>query len=244
MKMLEYPTNPNNAKIAELIRTTRYALYEGAAKSKKWNYTERGVAEAAGISVGYYGELENNNNEVVKVKAIYGICNHLQIPINLIVQLSLNLSDEAIRKHFFIDGKKVYSHDNGTLIKSAREQISNITGIKYTQEDLRKVAGCSKSTIAYCEKNKRVLNDIRPLYKIAEELNIPMYVLIRNELGISDEDMQLVIKLPKDNSIREVKISIPNDDIVDQRIKILEIISNLTKDDMETLSKILPAFQK
>ena len=243
MKMLEYLPNPNNARVAELIRTTRKALFN-SAQDKKWRYTIRGVAEAVGISPTYYGELENNENEVVKLKVIYGICKHLQIPINLIVQLSMNISDEEVKKHFTIDGKKVYSNDEGMVLKAARKQLSELRGVKVTREDLGKVAGCSKSTIGHYEKNQRLLNDIRPLYRIAVMLNIPMYVLIRNELGISDNEMQSIIQLPKDNTKREVKISIPNDEFMDQRIKILDIIATLTPEDLETLSKILPAFQK
>ncbi len=243
MKMLEYPPNPNNVKVAELIRTTRNALYT-SAQDKKWRYTERGVAEAVGISPTYYGELENDENEVVKLKVIYGICKHLQIPINSIVQLSMNISDEDTRKHFLIDGKMVYPNDEGMVLKTARKQLSKLRGAKVTQEDLAKVAGCHKSTITRCEKNQRLLNDIRPLYRIAVMLNIPMYVLIRNELGISDEEMQSIIQLPEDNTKREVKINIPNDDSVEQRIGILNIISTLSLEDLETISKILPAFQK
>lgn len=243
MKMLVYPPNPNNVKVAELIRTTRKVLFN-SDQGQKRKYTIRGVAEAVGISPTYYEELENNKNEVVKLKVIYGICRHLQIPINLIVQLSMNISDEVTRKHFLIDEKNVYSNDAGMVLKVARKQLSELCGTKVTQEDLGKVAGCSKSTIAHYEKNQRLLNDIRPLYRIAELLNIPMYVLIRNELRISDEEIQSIIHLPNDNTKKEVKISIPNDNSMEQRIKILDIISTLTLEDLETLSKILPAFQK
>jgi transcriptional regulator with XRE-family HTH domain len=132
----------------------------------------------------------------------------------------------------------------GLFLKSARRQLSDLTGMKYTQKDLADASGCSETMISRCEKNIKVINDIRPLYKIADALEVPMYVLIRNELGISDEEMQSVIKLPKDNSKSKVKISIPNDDIADQRIRILDTISTLSQEDLETLSKFLPAFQK
>ena len=243
MKMLEYEPNPNNAKVAELIRTTRKSLYT-ANPDKNWQYTIRGVAEAVGISPTYYGELETDKNEVVKLKPIYRICKHLQIPINLIVQLSMNLSDEETRKHFLIDGKKDYPHDVGKVLISARERLTELQGVKVTQEDVGKIAGCSTTNIARCETNQRLLNDIRPIYRIAVMLDIPMYVLIRNELGISDEDMQAIILLPKDHTKREVRINIPNDDFVELRINTLDLVSNLAVEDLETISRILIAFQK
>ena len=98
MKMLEYLPNPNNARVAELIRTTRKALFN-SAQDKKWRYTIRGVAEAVGISPTYYGELENNENEVVKLKVIYGICKHFSPFCSLYGHLQLK-EKAALRQPF------------------------------------------------------------------------------------------------------------------------------------------------
>ena len=233
MKALNYGLNLNNAEVAELIRTTRKELYT-ANPSNRRQYTIRGAAKAIGISPTYYEKLENNKNAVVILKPIYAICKHLRIPINVIVQLSLNLSDEETRKHFLIRNDEQFSHDNGVVFKNAREQL------KVTQEDVAKVIGCSKSHFAYCEEGKKSFKDIRPLYKISNTLNIPMYVLIRNELGITNEEMAKVISFENgDNNVTtESTINDLNGiekTLDDGYIKLFEEICRLSKDDLRVL---------
>lgn len=61
------------------------------------------------------------------------------------------------------------------------------------------------------------------MYNLSKLLSIPLYVLIRNDLGISDEQMLAVISLPQKEDTTEVKTLIQkecmNDDTLVPALK-------------------------
>ena len=153
-------------------------------------YTEREVAKAVGCSVTHYGRLENGSREFYQVKWLYGVAKVLDMPIDKLCKVYLGLSDEEVKKHFTITNGDFYSHDSGQLVKSRRKKEGDMT-----QGELAQISGCSKSHLAHMEADGRTIKDVRLLYGLAKTLDIPLWVFIRNELGLEDEELRQMISL-------------------------------------------------
>lgn len=187
MRMLHYDEpNTNTKKVGELVRQRRKLLKDAVNKS---DYSLRSLAKRTGHSITHIERIENGERELAKLDIIYEIAQELGIPINLIIKLYLDLSDEEERWCFCVDNKKYFDGNNTILLKKARSEKS------LSQQQIADAIGCSKTHYSYCEKMQRKLNDIRALYILAKATDIPLYVLIRNELGIDNDELIKLIDL-------------------------------------------------
>ena len=90
----------------------------------------------------------------------------------------------------------------------------------------------------------RSFNDIRTLFKLSIYLKVPLYVFIRNELGLTDDELIKVINIPADDTRIKVVLYLEDNDAVELKKKLIASISKLEKDDLQVIEKILPAFEK
>ena len=194
MRTLSIEPNSNAMKVATLVKQTRIEL----SKENKHKYTVEVLAKALGCCKTHYLRLERGEKEFYKAKWIYGASKMLEIPLDQLIGIYLNLSAEEIKKNFTITLGNSYSYNNNMLIKEKRKNFES----KVTHEEIAEAAGCSCSHISHIERGERLPKDIRLLYVFASKLDIPLWVLIRNELGLNDEDMKKVISISPQNSIK------------------------------------------
>ena len=197
MKTLGFPATSNLKIVADFIRSRRLEL----KKNDKTKYAVRNVANVVGCSLAHYESLERGEDEFTDVKWLYGTAKILEIPFDALVGMYLGLTEDKLRKHFTISVGDLYSTNNSWLIKNKRRELGYKKGAKIVQEDVARAVGCSKSHIAHVEREARKIKDIRLLYGIAEYLEIPLWVLVRNELGLDDEKMQEIISFSPINSL-------------------------------------------
>ncbi len=183
----KYLPSPNTAAVAHLVRSTRCIMKETHPEAKS-QYKVRNFSKLVGCSPTHYERLEKGERELAKIKHLYGISSHLPLSLDLLIQLYLVLSNEEVDRHFTIRDKYKEKRSNGELLRHVRTEQ-----IPYSIRDLAALGGISGTFYERIETGERTFKDIRAIYPIAKALNIPMYVIIRNELGLTDEDMKKVI---------------------------------------------------
>ncbi len=174
------------------------------------------------------------NRRSFNVSTIYNRARGHNIPFNQLVKDYLNLTDFDEKTCFSIDYCKDYGTDNAKIFAQCREKQG------LTMKMVANILGCSESLICYCEQGKRKLSDIRLLYKISKLFKIPFYVLVKNELGVTDEELAKVIKFNKDEDITTTSSKIlTSTDIVDmwddEFAELFKRIYHLSKDDLRVL---------
>ena len=194
MKKLDLPNSPYTPEVAKLVKDTRLSL-KISEKNCKEQYSERAVCKKVGCSLNHYRRFEAGEKEICIIQHIYGISAALNIPMDKIVQMYLGISDSEILKHFTIVEEYHESYDNRYILKEARKQIGKTSFSKWTIRDIADISGVSPTYYNRTEIGEITFKDIRFIYSVANRLNIPMYVLIRNALGITDEDMKKVISI-------------------------------------------------
>ena len=177
---------------------------------------------------------ESSNRSSFNVSTIYNLARGHNIPFNQLVKDYLNLTHFDEKRCFSIDYCIDYGTDNAKILARCRENQG------LTMKMVANIIGCSESLICYCEQGKRKLSDIRFLYKISKLFKVPFYVLIKNELGVTDEELAKVIKFAKEEDIiSSSSKSLTSTDIVDmwddEFAKLFERIYRLSKDDLRVL---------
>lgn len=200
MRTLNFETNPNSIEISNLVREKRIYLQKKDKVNKK-KYTAKAIAKAIGCSSAHYQRLENGEKDFYNIKWIYGVSKELEIPLDKLIGIYLNLSEEELKKNFTILLGDNYPHNNSLLIKESRKHLES----KVLQVEIAEIAKCSKTHITKIESSNRLVKNIQLLYVFAHKLNIPLWVLIRNELNLENEDMQNVISYSPKNSIKKMR---------------------------------------
>ena len=241
MKMLCYEDSENTAQVAELIKQKRELLRKGENKK---NYSGRKIAEEIGHSNTHVTRIENGERELSKVKTIYGFARELDIPLNQLVKLYLNLTEEDENWCFCVDARNHYDTNSTRLLNFVKKSLSEEKGYKITDRDMAEAIGCSTSHYCRCKNGKRKFNDIRALYNLSVFSHIPLYVWIRNELGITDEELMRVIDLPILDTRIHLVTFIDNDKSKELKIKLISAIAELKYEDLQVLERLMPAFQQ
>ena len=227
-------SSPNNIEVSRLVKQKRKLL----------KFTVKETAEIIGISPTHYSRIENGERELSDIKVIYGISRELEIPINLLIKTYLNLSDEDERCCFSIDYDIPYDSSNAKVLKDARMRLSKERRNKVTMQEVADSIVYSKAHYWHCENGNRSFNDIRPLFKLSKYLKVPLYVFVRNELGLTDDKIIKVINIPTADNQIKVVLYLEDNDAVELKKKLIASISKLEKDDLQVIEKILPAFEK
>ena len=232
MKTLSLQPSPHTQATASLIRARRLEL----KKLDTSAYTIEAVSKFIGCSETHYQRLEDATRETYHVKWLYGISKILEIPLNELCATYLGLSNEETKKHFTIKVGDTYSFNNSQLIKEKRKQLSQSATTKVVQEDISDVVGCSKSHIAHIERGARTTKNIKLLYGLAETLNIPLWILIRNELKLSDSNMEKVISFSTENSMVALRKNIQDKvaTLPEGQLQILDNFLNLLNSSTST----------
>ncbi len=236
MKTLSLQPSPHTQATASLIRTRRLEL----KKLDKSSYTVDAVSKIIGCSKTNYTRLEDAITETYQVKWLYGISKALEIPLNELCATYLGLSNEETKKHFTIKVGDNYSFSNSQLFKEKRAQLSMNTHIKVVQGDISDVVGCSKSHLAHIERGARTTKNINLLYGLAKTLDIPLWVLIRNELKLSDSNMEKVISFSPENSMVALRKNILDKVAVlpEGQLQILDNFLNLLDSSKQTTPSV------
>lgn len=195
MKQLSIPKSQNTEEIAQLIREKRESLKKSLKKAHRKDFSIRVVAKRVGISPTHLERLEHGERDLSTINIIYGISRELNIPLNQLVKVYLGLSDEEERRCFFVDGGAYHDIDNGRIIKDKSAKLLEKRGYKVTEQEVATKLGCSKSHFNHYKSGRRKFKDIRLLYGLSELFDVPLYVFIRNELGITDDEIARVINL-------------------------------------------------
>ena len=193
MKQLSIPNSQNTEEVARLIRDKRRSLKNNLKKTCRKEFSVREVAKRVGISPTHLNRLEHGERELSIVSMIYSISCELKIPLNQLVKVYLGLSDEEERRCFLVDGGVYHDIDNSRIIKDKSAKLLEKRGYKVTEQEVATKLGCSKSHFNHYKSGRRKFKDIRLLYGLSELLDVPLYVLIRNELGITDDEIVKVI---------------------------------------------------
>ena len=225
---------PDVIKVSRLVKQKREHL----------KFTVRKTAEIIGISPTHYSRIENGKRELSYIRIIYGISRELEIPINLLIKTYLNLSDEDEIWCFTIDYDIPYDSSNAKVLKDARMRLSKEKRRKVTIQEVADSIGYSKPHYWNCENGNRSFNDIRPLFKLSKYLKVPLYVFIRNELGLTDDELIKVINIPTADNQIKVVLYLEDNDAVELKKKLIASISKLNRDDLQVIERIIPAFEK
>ena len=193
MKQLSIPNSQNTEEVARLIRDKRRSLKNNLKKTCRKEYSVREVAKRVGISPTHLNRLEHGERELSIVSIIYGISSELKIPLNQLVKLYLGLSDEEERRCFLVNSGAYHDLNNSQIIKDESAKLLEKRGYKVTEQEVAAKLGCSKSHFNHYKSGRRKFKDIRLLYGLSELLDVPLYVFIRNELGITDDEIVKVI---------------------------------------------------
>lgn len=223
LKVLNFESNPNAGKVATLIREKRLEL----RRKDKAKYTQKAVARAIGCSPSHYQSLENGSKELTNVKWLYEIAKTLEIPLDKLVGIYFELPFEELKKNFTILIGDTYSNHNGSLVKERRISIGKELNNKVFQKEISEIIGCSSSHFSAFEREERLAKDIRLLYGMAMLLDIPLWVLIRNEIGLKDEEIQKVLSFLPKISMRHM------------REEVILKIQNLSDGDLKTVAEFL-----
>ena len=226
MKLLALENSPNTMVLADLIRSTR-ELYKGISKENKKKYSIREVAKRVGCSPSYYEEIEMGKQELASIKLIYGIALVLEISMDYLVKVYLGLSHDDVYKNFGGENNISYYGDSNSDILTSSATLSK------TQYEIADTIGCSRSHYCKIVAGKREFKDIRLVYKLSKLLSIPMYVLIRNELNLSDEDMAKVISVPQNQKVMKVEVAIPDDKTVEMRTELFNLIADFSPSELK-----------
>ena len=119
-----------------------------------------------------------------------------------------------------------YGYSNSDILTSSAT-------LGKTQYEIADAIGCSRSHYCRIVAGKRGFNDIRLVYKLSKLLSIPMYVIIRNELNLSDEDMAKVISVPQNQKAMKVEVSIPDDKTVEIRTELINLIADFSPSELK-----------
>ena len=231
-------SSPNAINVSQLVKQKRELLRSSRI------YTLRKVAERIEISPTHYSRIENGERELSDIKDIYGISRELEIPINLLIKTYLNLSDEDERCCFTINYDIPYDSSNAKVLKDARMRLSKEKRCKVTIQEVADSIGHSRCHYWQCENGNRSFNDIRTLFKLSIYLKVPLYVFIRNELGLTDDELIKVINIPDDDTRIKVVLYLEDNDAVELKKKLISSIIKLEKDDLQVIERIIPAFEK
>lgn len=226
MKLLALENSPNTMELANLITCTR-ELCKGISKESKKQFSIREVAKRVGCSPSYYEEIEMGKQELTSIKLIYGISLVLEISMDYLVKVYLGLSQEEVSKNFGGEGNiSYYGYSNSDILTSSAT-------LGKTQYEIADTIGCSRSHYCKIVAGKREFKDIRLVYKLSKLLSIPMYVLIRNELNLSDEDMVKVISVPQNKESIKVEVAIPNDKTIEMRTELFNLIADFSPNELK-----------
>lgn len=237
MKILAFENSPNTMVVANLIRRTRES-YKGISKESKEQFSIIEVAKRVGCSPSYYEEIELGKQELTSIKLIYGIAQTLEIPMDNLIKVYFGLSDEEISKNFGGENNlSYYSYSN-------RDILTSSATLEKTQYEIADTIGCSRSHYNRIVGGERGFKDIRFVYKLSKLLSIPMYVLVRNELNLSDEDMAKVISLPRNKESTKIEVSIPKDRTSEMRTKLINLIVDFSPSELEIAFAKLSAIKK
>lgn len=231
---MDKQSSPNAIKVSQLVKQKRILL----------RYSIRNIAERIGISVTYYSRIENGQVELSDIKVIYRISRELKIPMNLLIKTYLNLSNEDERWCFVIDYDFQYDLSNAKVLHDARMRLSKEKGRKVTCQEVADSIGYSKPHYWQCEKGNRSFNDIRPLFKLSKYLKVPLYVFIRNELGLTDDELIKVINIPDNDTRIKVIFYLEDNEVFELKKKLIASIIKLEKNDLQVIERILSAFEK
>ena len=179
------------------------------------------------------------SNESFRVSTLYNMARGRNIPINQVVKSCLNISDFDEKRCFTINDFLPYKTDNVEILKSSREKFG------YTQKEVSRIIGCTESFVCCLESGRRKISDIRLMYNISKLYEIPLYVLIRNELGITDEELSRLISFGK-NDESETKLNTVKENIPywnDEFSELFEKIQRLSKSDLQILVFMKIAFE-
>ena len=226
MKLLALENSPNTMALADLIRSTR-ELYKGISKENKKKYSIREVAKRVGCSPSYYEEIEMGKQELASIKLIYGIALVLEISMDYLIKVYLGLSHDDVYKNFGGENNiSYYGYSNSDILTSSAT-------LGKTQYEIADTIGCSRSHYCKIVAGKREFKDIRLVYKLSKLFSIPMYVLIRNELNLSDEDMAKVISVPQNQKAIKVEVAIPDDKTVEMRTELFNLIADFSPSELK-----------
>lgn len=192
MRTPQLTSSSHNSEVADLLRSTR-CMMKNSKKGNKSQYTARAVARKVGCSPTHYGRLEEGKREIANIKLIYGISLTLHIPLDILIQTYLGISKNEVQEHFTIVEEYKSNLDNTKFLKLARKKLSESNGCKQTIRKIADNSGISATYYNRIELGENTFKDIRIIYPVSISLKIPMYVLIRNELGLTDTDMKNVI---------------------------------------------------
>lgn len=173
----------------------------------------------------------HRKQETYKIGAIYSLARARKIPINEIVRSYVNMSSYDEIKNFTFNPVVPYKTNNAEILKEGREKAG------LTLKVAARIIGCSESLICYFEQGKRNVTDIRYLYNFSKLYKIPLYILIRNELGITDKEMKKLVKLEESykslqkSGVEDESTLLCNEEISDLFAK----IKKLSKSDLQIL---------
>ena len=226
MKMLAFENSPNTMALADLIRSNR-EFYKEIFEENREKFSIREVAKRVGCSPSYYEEIEQGKQELSSIKLIYGIALTLDLSMDYLVKIYLDLSYEEMFKNFGGENNiSYYGYSNSDILTSSAT-------LGKTQYEIADSIGCSRSHYCRIVAGKREFKDIRLVYKLSKLLSIPMYVLIRNELNLSDEDMAKVISVPQSQKAMKVEVAIPDDKTVEMRTELFNLIADFSPSELK-----------
>lgn len=226
MKLLALENSPNTMALADLIRSNR-EFYKEIFEGNREKFSIREVAKRVGCSPSYYEEIEMGKQELSSIKLIYGIALTLDLSMDYLVKMYLDLSYEEMFKNFGGENNiSYYGYSNSDILTSSAT-------LGKTQYEIADTIGCSRSHYCRIVAGKREFKDIRLVYKLSNLLSIPMYVLIRNELNLSDEDMAKVISVPQNPKDMKVEVAIPDDKTVEMRTELLNLIADFSPSELK-----------
>ena len=231
---MDKQSSPNVIKFSQLVKQKR----------ESGDYTIRKVAKRIGISPTHYGRIENGKIELSDIRVIYGISRELEIPINLLIKTYLDLSDEDERWCFTIDFDKPYDSRNAKVLYDARMRLSKERGNKVAIQEIADFIEYSKCHYWQCENGNRSFKNIYTLFKLSKYLKVPLYVFIRNELGLTDDELIKVINIPDNDTRIKVIFYLEDNEVVELKKKLIASIIKLEKNDLQVIERILSAFEK
>ena len=231
---MDKQSSPNVIKFSQLVKQKRILL----------RYYIRNIAERIGISVTYYSRIENGQVELSDIKVIYRISRELKIPMNLLIKTYLNLSDEDEIWCFVIDYDFQYDLSNAKVLHDARMRLSKERGNKVVIQEIADFIEYSKCHYWQCENGNRSFKNIYTLFKLSKYLKVPLYVFIRNELGLTDDELIKVINIPDNDTRIKVIFYLEDNEVVELKKKLIASIIKLEKNDLQVIERILSAFEK
>ena len=241
MHLLKYSESSNNQKVAELINNRIAQL---KATSNKGDFRIGNTFNRIGNSTTHINRIRNTERELFNVHTIYGISRELGIPINELVKTYLGLSDKEEVRCFYITNTE-YASSNAAVLKNAASSLAKRRGCrKVTQAEIAKTVGCTPSHMSHVMRGLRSMPDIRMLYRLSALLEIPLYPLIRNELGVTTEDLAKIINLPHTERVINLSIFVNDDESLSARKELFKIISVIDAERLPIVTEVVTALAR